>query len=381
MKTLIVDRDALMSITPLAIRSYIQAQNWKLVGRYHEYSDIFRNGVDHSPELVVPATEDLADYADVMQDILNILSDYEKRSQLSIYQDLMLCDSDLIRFRIPEANDDGSISLNHGVDFVQQSYNLLLAAACSTYMPQASYRAGKIKEAAEFIHSIRMGQTERGSYVLTLLSPVPPKLDLDKSLFPELLDEEPHNRRVTLMLAKSLGALKSAMEEVNRGLGIAAFQNNIDNGVSANLCQAAANLVNNGNSIDISLSWALTRPAKLTRQRFTFSYKEGATLSEAAKYLRDQEPRTDEQLSGYVDALNRKQDDNEGRVNIKTFIDGKPNSVKVNLDSENYKIAISAHEKKQGVTIEGDLQREGQRWRLLNPRNLKILPDILDTDD
>jgi len=49
---------------------------------------------------------------------------------------------------------------------------------CSTYRgrkrnPRPSYRAGKVKQAEQHMSRVRLGQTEQGSFVVTLLAPVP----------------------------------------------------------------------------------------------------------------------------------------------------------------------------------------------------------------
>ena len=59
---------------------------------------------------------------------------------------------------------------------------MLLSAACSLSNPQPLYRAGANKEAREYLKQVRMGQTEQGSFVITLLSPVvPPRMQLGLS--------------------------------------------------------------------------------------------------------------------------------------------------------------------------------------------------------
>ena len=61
------------------------------------------------------------------------------------------------------------------------------------------------------------------------------------------------------MLVSGLRASREATELVNRGEDIGAFEERISRGVSANLCQAAANLINSGSGLDVSVRWALTR--------------------------------------------------------------------------------------------------------------------------
>jgi len=60
---------------------------------------------------------------------------------------------------------------------------------------------------------------------------------------------------------------------------------------------------------------------------------------------------------------------------MKTFIDGKPVSVRTTLPYQLYTIALNAHDNKETIGITGDLKRHGQRWILENPRDLVVIPE------
>ena len=93
---------------------------------------------------------------------------------MTIYRDLAHADRDVVRARSPHADDDGSIAVNDGVDLIAQARNMLAAAACSARSPQPSYHIWKIQMVNEYMERVRLGQTETGSFVVTLLAPVPP---------------------------------------------------------------------------------------------------------------------------------------------------------------------------------------------------------------
>lgn len=373
MKALIVDHDSLLSVSPKALHAYLRAQEWEKVTSYGDKADIYRRPAE--PEIVAPASADFSDYAVTISRIIKILSKVEERSELSVFRDLTVADTDLIRVRAPEAGEDGSIPIEAGVDIVQQSRDLLLAAACAASKPQRAFRAGRVKEAADYIRDVRIGQTESGSFVVTLLSPVPPSLveSSQQQLWPEIGDE-PFSRRVTRTLMRSLQALKEAVAMANRGGGIDAFESRVESGVSANLCDAAAKLVLDGNGLDVSMTWALTRPAPQRRAQVSFVKSDADTLQEAAKVLRDREPRSGERIEGFVTALAREESAVEGRVTVKTLVDDQLSSVKIDFGPIDYRKILEAHDQRRPISLEGDLEREGQRWKLSNPRGLEVLP-------
>ena len=181
------------------------------------------------------------------------------------------------------------------------------------------------------------------------------------------------------MLVSGLRAAREATELVNRGEDIGAFEERVEKGVSANLCRATANLINTGSGLDVSVSWALTRQPHEDetdeRAAVAFVPSDAPVLEEAARILSDRQERYDERIEGYVSALARDQSDPEGRATIRAVIDGTLASVKVDFSTSEYSRITHAHDKRLSVSLEGDLQREGQRWRLMNPRDLTVIED------
>lgn len=374
MKTIIVDPDALESITPAALISYVQTEGWVRTEKFGTHSDVYVR--DNGPELIIPGTSQLGDYANVVSSLILQLSDFESRTELQIFQDLSGSDRDVIRVRAPEANGDGSVDIDAGVSMITQGRDLLLSAACSANQPRPAYRAGSNKEASAYMKRVRLGQTERGSFIVSLLAPVPPLLTpLPQAELWPAASEEPYDRLVTRFLADGLQAAHKAAEQWVRGDGINAFSQGVRKGVSANLCEALSNLIEAGDGLDVSITWARTRPTPEPRRKVAFSKDEAEVFKEAARVLRMQEPRLDENLEAYVVGAGRRLEQNDGQVTLKTFVDGKPASVKTKLSADLYTIALSAHDDKMAVSITGDLRRDGQRWRLENPRNLTTLQD------
>ncbi|WP_166037177.1 hypothetical protein [Sphingosinicella sp. YJ22] len=378
MKARIEDQKALRAIAPAALVAYARSQGWRRAERYGDHSDVYAR--TDAPELILPGTDALADYPLVVSEVLRFLARIEERDELQIYRDLIGADRDVIRVRAPEADDDGSIRIGAGVDMVLHARDLLQASACAAKEPRASYRAGKVKDAADYMDKVRLGQTEQGSFIVTLLAPVPPNLDSAQGAFWPLESEEPFQRRVTRMLANGLDAARVAAQEAVRGDGFDAFKLAVPRGVNANLCESLAILIEQSNGLEVSVTWAKTRPTPEARRRVRFSQSEGEIFMEAARRFRLLEPRPDERLEGYVVNLGRGHEELKGRVSIRTFVDEQPVSVKVTLPPELYSEALAAHEAKAAIAITGDLKRKGQRWELYDPRELTVLEEPNEED-
>jgi hypothetical protein len=374
MRISIEDSAALRAVAPAALVAYALGEGWVRTDKFGEHSDVYERA--NSSELILPGTDALGDYPTIVADVLKIFSREQHRDEMQVYRDLIGADRDVIRVRAPYADEDGSVSVDAGVELVSQARDMLLAAACAAKDPRAAYRAGKVKDAATYMDRVRLGQTEQGSFIVTLLAPVPPALDMSAqgSLWP-MEGDEPFDRKVTRTLAKSLEAARGAAEAAVRGNGMSAFQQAVRHGVSANLCDALSTLIAKGAGLEVSVTWARTRPAPETRRVVQFSESEGEIFQEAARQFRSMEPRPDEQLDAFVVALDRQPAAGDGRVTLKTFLDGQPVSVRTTLSTAMYHDAVIAHDKGHTIAITGDLKRNGQRWILENARNLQAIPD------
>lgn len=368
-----VDLAAVRAVSPTSLSAYVRAEGWAKQERFGEHSDVYAR--DRAPELIIPGTTKLGDYPEVVFAIIRTLAKFEGRTEAQVFKDLSVSDRDVVRIRAPEALDDGSLQVDAGVNIFAFGRDLLLSAACSAIEPRTVFRAGKNKDAVEYMNRVRLGQTEQGSFIVTLLAPVPPLLEPAQTALWPVPAEEPYDRMVTRFLADGVEAAGNAAEQVARGDSVDAFNRAVKHGVSANLCEALSSLINVGNGLDVSVTWSRTRPTPEPRRIVKFTREEGEVLKEAARVLRMQEPRLDEDLQGYIVAAGRSLAQVDGQVTLKTFVDGKPVSVKTKVPAETYSLALTAHDEKVAVSITGDLRREGQRWRLDNPRNLALIPD------
>lgn len=371
MKASIQDRDALLAVSPAALSAYARAEGWTKVEPYGDFSDVYV--ADGLPEIILPRTENLSDYANVVSTLIGIFARVADVDEFALYRDLVTADRDVIRMRAPDSSD-GAVSLDDGVGFVRGASDLLLAAACSYDNPQPLYRAGANKEARDYLRQMRLGQTEQGSFVLTLLSPVvPPPMQLALNLdSKELPEEDIVERRITKHLAGTLKAARKAIEGTVSGASDA-FATVLPEGVSANLCEALDKMIVPFSTMDVSFVWARTRPVLKAREVIRFSNDDAPILREAARAFRQRGPRLDESLVGFVNILSRREDEDEGKVRLKTEIDGTLQSVNTILSQSEYARAIQAHAEQATVIAEGDLERVGQRWNLLNARIKSII--------
>lgn len=373
MKVDITDRDALMAVSPSALAAYARAAGWVVAEPYGDFSQVYASE-DH-PEIVIPQTQRIADYVQVVHSLIEAFSVVSDLDQLTIYRQLVTADRDVVRVRAA-GSADGQVSVNAGVALVHGARDMVLAAACSAQNPRPVYRPGANHDAKAFVDRMRLGQTEEGSFVVNLLGPVVPPV-VEPSLGSEfdVPDSEPVERRMTMRVAEAVAATRDAAEQANGG-GTNAFSGAVTLGASANLCDALVLLIEPFVELDVSVSWALTRPQE--RQLIRFSHSDVPVLREASRRFKLSEPRLDERLFGFVQKLKRDADEPEGLVTLRARIDGSVKSISALLPQADYRIAIRAHDERAMVIADGDLERVGHRWRLLNPQIVGTVDSTID---
>ena len=288
MKVSIQDKKALLAVSPAALSAYARTSGWIKVDTYGKHSDVFTG--EGLPEIILPRTAHLGDYARVVSMVIEIFAKVAGVDELAIYRDLAIADRDVVRVRAIDGDDSGSVSVNDGIDLMSGAHDMILAAACSLQGPQPLYRAGANREARAYLNRVRLGQTEQGSFAITLLSPVisPPT---QQPLFSASeYGDDPIERQVTRRLADGLAATREATEKTVGG-DVGAFSKAVASGVSANLCEALVKLIEPFSILDISLVWARTHPMSTARNVVRFASHDAPILREAARALRDREPR------------------------------------------------------------------------------------------
>jgi hypothetical protein len=259
------------------------------------------------------------------------------------------------------------------VQLHQRARDLWIAAACSARHPKPAFASRKPDAVMDSVRKIRFGVPEAGSYVLTIISPVPPALNVNERALPGM--SEPFERKTALTLATAMGAIRSAARRSAETGNADPFWDAVQQGVSANLCEALVGLNESGgdSGVETSFTWAMSRQVpESTPKRILLSADVVSYCSEAAKILRATSAIDDVEVQGEVTSLERT---NEGAITVSGVVDGKPRRIVLWLSHSDYELASRANAEKQTIYCVGKLEKEGATWVLRNPRDFSILTD------
>jgi hypothetical protein len=230
------------------------------------------------------------------------------------------------------------------------------------------------------MNKVLAGPTSEGSYVISIWVPIPPRLTPDEDAILFDVPDEPFERVATRHLNRSLVAVQTAVREVvESDIGLDAFLNRAPDGLSANLCEAIADMAGeDSTSFDVRFSWALDRPVRGLPPTIPFHADTVPVLREAARELRARVPEEAVRIRGNVVRLHREGLLGPGDVTIAGLIVDDPleklRRVSVNLSEPDYQLAINAHETFSEVEISGSFLQRGTRSYLQDTGGLDTLP-------
>ncbi len=382
MKVTIRDAIALSALRPLEVAAYLRSSGWTMVAEQPNHSStwLYRDPDGEEVEIALPLNHAFRDFALRMSDAVRALEAVEERSQLEILRDLLMTSADVVRLRLAAHHPgDGSLPLEEGAQFFQKAKDMMLAAACAAAEPRAYYPSRKPVQAMEYLRKARFGQTEEGSFVLTILSRVAPSLSGGNGLLFEM--DDPFERRVTLTLARALAATRAAAETAASSGKLESFIQSVRTGVSANLCDALVGMTGSpegSHELEVAFTWSRSRPLSpdhAVPSKIVFPADAFPVIEEAGRYFKETSPREDFEVRGPVVKLERAEGGATGRVTVLAFVDAQARKVAFDLPEKEYHGAIAAHDQQQTVVCHGVLLREGRSFRLNDPHDFAVAAD------
>lgn len=379
MKATIRDLEVLNAVQPLEVATYLRANGW------HQFDEVSNRAsfwtLNESKvedyEILLPLKRDVRDFPARIGEILQTLEVVEQRSQLEILNELATTAADVVSLRVSSVEaSDGSVLIDDGVSLFQHARDMMMSAACAAVEPKAQFQTRKPKEAIEYLGKLRVGQTERGSYVVNIISRVAPTLESDTLFSTEPYEQsQPFERVVVQTLAKALMATRSAAEHSAISGNLEPFNNAIREGVSANLCESIVGMSNSGGEagLSVGLRWARTRPlhGQFPRE-VSFSPDTMPFIEEAGRLFRDTPPREGFEVEGYVVKLAREEGEEQGTITIASLVEGKSRKINVDLSGEDYHLAVQAHDEVIPVVCYGNLVKQGGSFLLQNPHGFTL---------
>ncbi len=321
-------------------------------------------------QINLPVDRTLSDYKEAMYRAVQTAADASGREIQSVLLYLINPCSDILKIRLTNSNvENGNIPFDDAIRIYDNAKKLLAAAAQDILHPR-KYHQGRMEDAvSRFLSGCRFGQTEIGSYVVSVVCPF---AELDEqegyrqlSFFAD--EEKCANsltRQVTTRVMDNLYQIKRNVDEDNMEELILQAEKCA---ISANFYEALMNLNCNSEGADVEFmaEWApAVRNKQCAYDRILFSYDYCEPIRATLNQLRREKSALTKiygrikQLDATPDVTKRK----DGRITV-VYLDenSRPKTTMVCVDKNDYDKAIAAHSKGYFVEIIGKMTRSSRK--------------------
>jgi len=361
------------------LQAYLRNTGWARIEAPKQSIALFQKQIGNNFfETLLPLSKDYSDYNYRIVDVLENIAQAENREVHQVLTDLSIPPGDTVRFRV--INKDtvgGTISFLEGFNLLEGAKKALFTTACDIVQPEKYHKRLGLKGAQQFIEECRLGQTEKGSFIASVICPFVNQTPEDKaqqlSIFNQA-EEFRHSltRKVTTRLMSSLAEIKSAIDrgEENRIVDLEG-----ENIISGNFLESIVELnsTKETTEIEIITSWSVFA-------------EEQPQIARAIKFSNDYIPVLENIISKVKPIDKGFEDDFVGKISltkadpdihsrtegeiILNYIIGdeeKVSKARVILSNEDYDKACEAHKQGKSVKIRGKLVTVGRSKTIENP--------------
>ena len=353
-------------ISHIDVAKYLNDLGWIEFSSKREHVKIFQlDNTNDFFQVDLPVYRYLRDYNSAMFRVMECIAQSTNKSVEQVILELLNPLSDIIRLRIVEPNiETGSIFVEDAIKLYDNAKKLLTATAMDITRPQLFHVGRPDNSIIDFVNSCRFGQTEIGSYVVSIVCPIS-KIDNNQFIQLSLYNEEEEGahsftRKVVNKLVVSINDVKEA---INTGMLEKIIYENADseNCISANFLDALSGICiyRSDSTLDLNIKYAPTiqqNTLKKTDVSIDHDYFSPIdTIVKKIKSVQENEKTYIGRIKG-LDATPDASARDRGKITI-VFINDAQNkaTATVSLSKEDYNDAIEAHRFGKTVKVVGTM--------------------------
>jgi hypothetical protein len=239
------------------LRAYLLSKGWQIKPFKRSQVVYFEGPPDDNGNPIVqlvPASEQLRDYAERVEEIVTALSVIEDRPPSEIVRNIVSPTCDVLHLCLDSAETRaGTLGLGFTEQFFSSMRNLLVFAACGEFRPQRFFQR-PLKEAANFADRCQLRPAPMGSFRVDVESPIVPPAMSEQVM----LKDYPTERLIVRSLMEGLGVLQQSVDSGNTDV----FFQQPPRRLNANMCEAILGMKpeSSGVKLELSVSWSPTWP-------------------------------------------------------------------------------------------------------------------------
>lgn len=343
-------------VNPLVLAKYVLDSGWNEIPVKKESIRIFQKRVEGRLfQITVPMELEFSDYKARMFDNVNEISQAEKRPLNRTLLYLLNPGSDILRVRIKnDSVKDGNILIDDAVNLYDNTKKLLLSTAQDVLNPTTYHQGRPDTHATNFVSGCRFGQTEIGSYIVSVICPfteLQNNGEYEQLSF--LSDDETAKdsitRKVTRRIIDNINIIKNG---ISRGT---LDTNDSGHVISANFYDALAGMgiASENTAVEFNVDWSpILKEQTFTTEPVSIDYHYYDEIRRISDRIKKSEPET-RSVIGRVTELKSVQDVDQRKSGTIKIVyldeDGKKQNSSVTVSKEIYDKAIDAH--KNGLYV------------------------------
>lgn len=367
-------RERLVALEPDQLETYLASQGWRCDGNLSNLASIWHRPESsaYDAEVIAPSSKLAKDYHDRMVDAVLAIAAYEEREPIETASALTGHSADQVRVRVIHKDVvAGTIPLSDGILLNLRARDLLVSSAMSATSKRKHFSGKRPPETREFLNSLRLGQTEVGSYVVNVIAPLSPAGRNEQDSIPTTSV----TRMITANLSAGLDALLDAIHDFKENDDLTVFNEAVNAGVSANMCDALLGLSGERHerSFEVTITPSSRDTFKSEPRTFLFDTTEVKILETASEYYKDNYVLPDQTIRGFIKRLDRPATEESGTITVEATILNTEKHVAIELGPEEYLDAVNAHKMREVIECHGDVSVKARSARLLNPSDFRVV--------
>jgi hypothetical protein len=374
-------------IDPSELSQYLASRGWRREGNWRG-AGVWE--LESSDRLLIPDHREYQDDGELLAEAVRKLAAYEERPEQELLLDITEPMVDSQYFRTHPDTPSGTIPLPSGIRAIN-GVHLLMTTAARTVQegPRMLFEGRRSNPVDTFLHRIALGTARPGSYILTTRVPVaapsPPQLSLW-----EYGKVSPQSQAISgrAVLSRLRRAIEVAQATAGRVVDsrivsereqLDLFDDCVEQGVSANLCKALADLggFSRDRPFEIGFTWARGLPDRQSGGPIAFTGPMAGILARAGDELERLAKSGRAQITGTVETLNLRAGEEPKIKVVGEFRSGGRDPYRralwVIVSSAQYDQAIEAQRAGGQIDVAGRLVNVHRR-RELRPERFDVLP-------
>jgi hypothetical protein len=292
--------------------------------------------------------------------------------------------NDELRFQRETKTPPGTIPWHLGRNLIEAASDTLSASAKAAGDRRPYFGNSNWFIAREFMQAVLMGQTEKGSYIVTAYAPPLQNFferEGQKKSARHSLDGAHTGREVVEVMTDALQVTRETIDAFQRSNRVEEFYEAVEHGVSRELVSAVQKLVSQSDGAAVSVEWDVSlddlsllqgASARTGVTEVEFNPPDYPILQRAVQNLGSRSGASTVTVTGSVEVLTRKVG-RVGVVAINVLRGSDAKKVRVRLPVSDYEIALEAHKRMDAIKVTGRQERSGNYYWLYEARDVELV--------